>query len=63
MFPESVDCNRCGRRAVVVAATPIYDDADKLRKSDGADNANEYSCRVDCPQCGVRIQAVRVHSE
>jgi len=60
MCPQSVPCDRCGQTAAVIEATPIYDDAEKLRKADGRENAAEYSCRVECRGCGIRIQIVRI---
>jgi hypothetical protein len=62
MDPQIATCDRCGAQAPVAAALPIFGDG-------GHEDAGfeqpprEYSCRIDCPRCGLRTQVVRVVAE
>ena len=57
MFPRSVICDRCGAAAIVVAWVPTEL---IINKTTGANEsqANVMKCRIQCEDCGTRIQAI-----
>jgi hypothetical protein len=60
MYPTQIQCNHCGQSAPVINCVPIYADPDHTGKVDTAQRTLEVSCKVDCPQCGNRIQVVKL---
>ena len=62
MVPQKTHCELCGSEAVVIESAAIHnvDDHDIARSRDG--EATEYSCKVECPRCGLRTQVVRTVS-
>jgi hypothetical protein len=59
MCHETVLCDRCGEPASVIHAAPIFTSSDALFESDASQTVVEYSCRVNCPNCGVQVQVVK----
>ena len=57
MFPRQVTCQLCGREAIVVAWLPFATEADGAVPLNQR-KLNELNCRIDCAQCGKRIQLV-----
>jgi hypothetical protein len=58
MVPELLNCSKCGHASLVLSWSPIYDDAVELGKLDDSKTLF-VSCKIDCAQCGPRIQNVR----
>ena len=58
MVPELLNCSECGHASLVLSWSPIYDDAVELWKLDDSKTLL-VSCKIDCAQCGPRIQNVR----
>lgn len=60
MFPTEIECSQCGRLAPVLNCVPIYDDPKRTGSTVPALTTIEVSCKIDCPQCGNRIQVIRI---
>jgi hypothetical protein len=59
MHPQIVPCDRCGQLASIINATPIYANADALLDSDTTRILPEFSCRINCPKCGMQVQVIK----
>jgi endogenous inhibitor of DNA gyrase (YacG/DUF329 family) len=59
VYPQTIPCDRCGRTASIINATPIYANADALLKADATHVTTDLSCRINCPYCGLQVQVVR----
>jgi hypothetical protein len=60
MFPTEMECTQCGQLAPVIHCVPIYDDPNRSGTLAPAPGTLEISCKIDCPQCGNRIQIIRI---
>lgn len=49
-----VECNRCGRLAVIQTVRPIYEDSETVASAQIIGVEQD----IDCPDCGVQTQAV-----
>jgi len=60
MFPTEMECSQCGQLAPVIHGVPIYEDPNRKGSATAASASIEISCKIDCPQCGNRIQIIRI---
>jgi transcription elongation factor Elf1 len=57
MVPELTTCDECGRTVIVLCWGHDTDEAAQLHAVRDS-NDQGFSCTVDCPVCGTRIQTV-----
>jgi transcription elongation factor Elf1 len=57
-MPTVVKCERCGRLAVVEEWEPVYDDPLPTDTIHTALRIKEFSYKIRCSKCGIRIQVM-----
>jgi hypothetical protein len=55
-FPKTAKCEKCASPTVVLAWVPNA--VTTIRPDDDVARTDSVTCRVECPNCGIRIQSV-----